>query len=79
MNAPRIILEGSGDLIGQALAAKWALTQPRPSDSIMGLMRGGDHYAIKWNKGSIRVYRQIESQDPLSLNPSESPLSEEKA
>lgn len=55
----RIILDATRDLAGQVKAAQFAIKQERPSDGVMIVSIGGidgDHYGVRWNKRSLRVY-----------------------
>lgn len=60
----RVILDyAAGELILQVKAAHAAIRDGRPIDGISVLAYGlgggpGKVFAVKWNKGSVRVYPQ---------------------
>lgn len=56
----KIILDASGDIVGQALAAKFSLTLERPTGkpAFHVIQRGESVYCVVWNKASVRVCPQ---------------------
>lgn len=63
----RIILDASkGDLAGQVRVAEYCIARERPSDGISFITarhpNEDRHFAVKWNKVSLRIYPQWEGK-----------------
>lgn len=60
----KVILTNPENLVGQALAAKFALSIGRPEVGNVDLIQSGNMlFGIKWNKASLTIYDQGEARE----------------